>query len=46
MNYADLAELLGVYVNRDSYTYETIFRKYMDMGHGKNNSHQFAYRIV
>lgn len=44
MNYIELAELLGVYVNKNSYTYENTFRKYMDMGEGINNSKQFAYR--
>lgn len=44
MDYVDLAELLGVYVNKDSYTYQNIFRKYMDYGEGINNSKQLAYR--
>ena len=44
MDYVDLAELLGVYVDRDSYTYVNAFRKYMDTGAGINNSKQLAYR--
>ena len=44
MDYVDLAKLLGVYVNRDSYTFENTFRKYMDIGEGINNSKQLAYR--
>ena len=44
MNYIELADLLGVQVNINSYTYKNTFRKYMDIGEGINNSKQLAYK--
>ena len=44
MDYVDLAELLGVCVNTDSYTYVNTFCDYIDIGEDRNNSRQLAYR--